>query len=72
LASLRGLQKLKVLSINNNRFSDEAIPLFTVLTSLTRLEISNTGITSDGITELRTALPHTTIQGQRGDGKPSR
>lgn len=63
IPALKGLVNLEELDLSKNRqLTNEILPVLVTLKGLRRLNLIETGCTGEGVSQLRTAMPLTTIE----------
>ena len=60
--TLSGLPQLEQLSLRNSKITDVSVDNLAKLKTLKRLDVVNTGLTPNGLTRLRAALPNTEVR----------
>ena len=61
LSVLKHYPKLRVLNLSHTTISDQVVEVLRAHTHLQRIYLFNTRITENGLSRLRTALPHTEV-----------
>ena len=67
---LAGMTHLEGLVLNDNRVSDESVPLLCTLKNLQGLGLLNTNVSAAGVARLHRALPECTISSRHGTFGP--
>ncbi len=69
LVHLKGMTKLKFLHLGSTAVTDAGMKHLEPLTSLDDLKVTRTGVTEEGVAELKKTLPKTAIQLKYVEGK---